>query len=58
MNPENDRDILVSSLVERVPSWIVNLWMAFVLLSFFAVRVLGSATGRHLLSLMGLRRGE
>ena len=33
--------------------WAVNLWIMLVVIWFFVVRILGSATVRHLLSAMG-----
>lgn len=33
-----------------LPRWAVNAWIAFVLSWFFVIRILGSGTGRHLLS--------
>ena len=41
-----------------LPSWVVNVWIGFVLFWFIVVRILGSATGRHILSVLGLRHGE
>lgn len=40
------------------PAWVVNLWIATILMWFFVIRVLGSGTGRHVLSVVGLRHGE
>ncbi len=35
--------------------WLIELWIASVLLVFFIIRVLGSGMGRRALSLLGLR---
>ena len=38
---------------ESLIPWAVNLWIMLVVIWFFVVRILGSATVRHFLSAMG-----
>jgi hypothetical protein len=38
---------------ESLIPWAVNLWIMLVVIWFFVVRILGSATVRHFLSPMG-----
>ena len=38
---------------ESLIPWAVNLWIMFVVIWFFVVRILGSATVRHFLSPTG-----
>jgi hypothetical protein len=43
-----------SRIAGLLPTWVVNLWLAFVLAWFFVVRILGSGMGQHVLSVLGL----
>ena len=36
------------------PSWLTGLWTAFVLLTFFVIRILGSGTAQRVLARLGL----
>jgi hypothetical protein len=40
-------------VAESLIPWAVNLWIMLVVIWFFVVRILGSATVRHFLSPMG-----
>jgi hypothetical protein len=42
------------SLFRRFYPWLIELWVAFVLLAFFVVRILGSSVGQRILALAGL----
>jgi hypothetical protein len=37
-----------------LPSWLMDLWTAFVLLTFFVIRILDSGTAQRLLARLGL----
>jgi hypothetical protein len=38
-----------------IPSWVMELWIAAILIVFVVIRVLGSGTGQRLLNHFGLR---
>jgi hypothetical protein len=38
-----------------IPSWLMNIWIAGMLVAFLIIRVLGSGTGQRLLSHLGSR---
>jgi hypothetical protein len=38
-----------------IPSWIMELWIAFIVITFLIIRVLGSGTGQRILNHFGLR---
>ena len=38
-----------------IPSWLMNVWIASVVIAFLIVRGLGSGTGQRVLHLMCLR---
>jgi hypothetical protein len=44
------------SVAHRFYSWLIELWIAAVLIGFFIVRVLGSGLGQRLLSHFGIHR--
>jgi hypothetical protein len=37
-----------------LPSWLMDLWIAFVLLTFLVIRILGSGTAQRVLARLGL----
>jgi hypothetical protein len=40
--------------LEKLFPWLIELWIAAVLLGFFVVRILGSGLGQRLLSSLGI----
>ena len=40
-----------------VPAWLIELWIAAVLLTFFVIRIIGSGLGQHLLRSLPARLG-
>jgi hypothetical protein len=43
------------SFLEKIYPWLIEFWMAAVLLGFFVVRILGSGLGQRVLSSFGIR---
>jgi hypothetical protein len=43
-----------STLLHRIYPWLIELWIASVLVGFFVVRVLGSSLGHRVLSAFGI----
>jgi len=41
-----------SSALQRPYSWLMVLWMSYVLITFFVIRILGSSVVHRLLSLL------
>jgi hypothetical protein len=37
-----------------IPSWVMDLWIAWILVAFLVIRVLGSGTAQRLLGHFGL----
>jgi hypothetical protein len=38
-----------------IPSWVMDLWIAWIVVAFLVIRVLGSGTAQRLLSHFGFR---
>jgi hypothetical protein len=49
---------MMSSQGNRTYSWLMNLWIAAILLIFFVIRIIGSAVGQRVLSRIGLHLGS
>jgi len=58
MNSETPTKNPLSRFLRALPGWVINLWISFVLIAFFVIRILGSSTGRRILSALGIRYGE
>lgn len=43
------------SLLQRLWPWLIELWIAYVLVAFFIIRILGSGLVQRLLTLLRLR---
>jgi len=43
------------SLLQRLWPWLIELWIAYVLVSFFIIRILGSGLVQRLVTLLRLR---
>jgi hypothetical protein len=54
MTPNSQTLSTQSSLLHRLYPWLINLWIASVLIGFFVVRVLGSSLGHRVLSVLGI----
>ena len=54
MDSRNENPDLSARLPHWVPSWLMDLWIAFVLLTFFLIRILGSGTAQRVLARLGL----
>lgn len=55
-----DDESLVNRLTtaNRLWPWLIQLWIASVLFTFFVVRVFGSTFGQRVLSFMGLKQAS
>ena len=58
MTAEDYRMESSGKIAGMLPAWVANVWIAGVVVWFFVIRVLGSGTARHLLSVLGLHQGE
>jgi len=58
MIPEENGREVSRKIAGVLPVWVVNVWIGGMLGWFFVIRILGSGTARHLLSMMGLHHGE
>ena len=54
MDATNKNSDSSARLLRWLPSWLMDLWTAFVLLTFFVIRILGSGTAQRLLPRLGL----
>jgi hypothetical protein len=45
----------IQDALRWIPSWVMELWIATILIVFVVIRVLGSGTGQRLLNDFGLR---
>jgi hypothetical protein len=45
----------VPSLLQRLWPWLIELWIAYVLVTFFVVRIIGSGMVQRFLTLVRLR---
>jgi hypothetical protein len=43
------------SLIQRLWPWLIELWIAYVLVTFFIVRIIGSGMVQRFLALVRLR---
>jgi hypothetical protein len=57
MTPVENGLELPRKIAGVAPAWVANVWIGGVLVWFFVIRILGSGTARHLLSMLGLRHG-
>lgn len=55
MNNETGNPTTAPSLLQRIWPWLIELWIAYVLVAFFIVRILGSGLVQRLLTLLRLR---
>jgi hypothetical protein len=51
MVPSDQR---IQASLRWIPSWLMNIWIAGILVTFLVIRVLGSGTGQGLLAHLGL----
>jgi hypothetical protein len=58
MDARNENPDSSAGLPRWLPSWAIDLWLAFVLLTFFLIRILGSGTAQRLLARLGLHHQE
>jgi hypothetical protein len=54
MDAKNENLDLSARLLRWLPSWLMDLWLAFVLLTFFLIRILGSGTAQRVLARLGI----
>ena len=55
LKTEDNNPILSPTILHRLYPWLIELWIASILLVFFIIRVLGSGMGQRVLSALGLR---
>lgn len=55
MSSEVKQPTTAPSLFQRLWPWLIELWIAYVLIAFFIIRILGSGLVQRLLTLLRLR---
>jgi hypothetical protein len=55
MSSQAKDSAVVPSLLQRLWPWLIELWIAYVLVTFFIVRIIGSGTVQRFLALVRLR---
>jgi hypothetical protein len=55
MNSETQAPIASRSFLQQLWPWLIELWIVYVLVSFFVIRILGSGLVHRLLTLLRLR---
>jgi hypothetical protein len=55
MNSGTQAPIASRSFLQQLWPWLIELWIAYVLLSFFIIRILGSGLIQRLLTVLRLR---
>jgi len=58
MNGAAEAPITARSFLQRLWPWLIELWIAYVLVSFFVIRILGSGLFQRLLTVLRLRLGR
>jgi len=58
MQPGKQHRIDSLAALRRLYPWLIELWIASILLVFFIIRVLGSGMGQRVLSVLGLRHPQ
>jgi hypothetical protein len=55
MSREVKHPAIAPSLFQRLWPWLIELWIAYVLVAFFIIRILGSGLVQRLFTLLRLR---
>jgi len=55
MSSEVECNTTAPSFLRRLWPWLIELWIAYVLVAFFIIRILGSGLVQRLLTLLRLR---
>jgi hypothetical protein len=55
MNGTAEASTTSRSFLQRLWPWLIELWIAYVLVSFFVIRILGSGLFQRVLALLRLR---
>ena len=55
MSSEPENPTRTPSFLQRLWPWLIELWIAYVLVAFFIIRILGSGLVQRLLTLLRLR---